>query len=149
MDGATTADELALLHLIARLAHAIDDRDEAAYRNCFAPALEQWREGKNDGWEEITAVDYARNSVASVAGLDWTHHQVMSPIVTVDGDRASACTDIVVLAHALGETVTIGGRYALEFARLGGEWRVTRRRRITRYVLGDPTVIARAQQASG
>ena len=138
--------EFALLRLIARLAHAIDDRDEATYRDCFAPVLEQWREAENTGWEEIGADEYARRSVASVAGLDWTHHQVMNPVVSVDGDRAEAITDIVVLAHAFGETVTIGGRYVLAFTLVDDAWRVTRRRRITRYVLGDVSVIARAQR---
>nr|WP_087573867.1 nuclear transport factor 2 family protein [Sphingomonas sp. CDS-1] len=146
METTTASDELNILRLISRIALAIDDRDEAAYADCFAPMLEQWRDGQ-EGWQAISAEEYANASVTSVLPLDWTHHQVFNPVVEVNGDTAEAVTDIVVQIHFRGETTTIGGRYALSFGRLEQGWRVTRRRRTTRYVLGNPALAAQASAA--
>ena len=68
------------------------------------------------------------------------------------GDHAAAKADVVVDMEASGsegrlEHLTIGGRYELEFARLDQGWRISKRRLVRRYVMGDPMLADQARRA--
>lgn len=146
------ADELEILRLLAKVSQAADDRDEDAYRACFADTvLEPSRvPGEEGQWRQVPSQDYARRAVETVRDLDWTHHRIGNCYVTLDGDHASAKADVVVDMEAVDATgkrerLTIGGRHELEFARSPEGWRMTMRSLVRRYTIGDPTLIARAQ----
>uniref|UniRef100_UPI0035C98B0E nuclear transport factor 2 family protein n=1 Tax=uncultured Sphingomonas sp. TaxID=158754 RepID=UPI0035C98B0E len=134
------ADILAIMTVSARLAQAADDRDEAAYAACLAPTVDG-----PDG-RDISAADYARASIGRVATMDWTHHRLVNPIVTIEDERASACIDVVIdMARrdpaGTERHATMGGRYNLGFRRLDGEWRIDRRTLHRRYSKGDIDLI--------
>jgi len=42
-------------------------------------------------------------------------------------------------------TLTVGGRYDLEFSKVATEWRITKRHMRTRYTIGDPGALPRAR----
>lgn len=113
-------DELEILRLLARLAQAVDDRDEASYRACLAPeVMEASPSGDPSSWLAVSSHEYARRSIEAVSAMTWTHHKLCNPVVDLMGDRALAKADVVVDMEASGseghpEHLTIGGRYELE-----------------------------------
>lgn len=145
------ADELEILRLLARLAQSVDDRDEARYRACLADeVMAPAPDGDPSRWLAVPGQEYARRSIEAVSDMAWTHHKLCNPVVDVMGDRASAKADVVVDLETLGgegrrEHLTIGGRYELELSRLEEGWRISRRRLVRRYVIGDPTLADHAR----
>jgi hypothetical protein len=144
-------DELEILRLLATLAQAVDDRDEARYRACLADqVMGPAPTGDPSRWRAVSSQEYARRSVEAVSDMEWTHHKLCNPVVDLMSDHASAKADVVVEMEALGregrrEHLTIGGRYELEFARLEEGWRISKRRLVRRYVIGDPMLADRAR----
>jgi hypothetical protein len=144
-------DELEILRLLATLAQAVDDRDEARYRACFADeVMGSAPSGDPNSWLAVSSQEYARRSIEAVSDMKWTHHKLCNPVVDLMGDRATAKADVVVDMEASGsegrlEHLTIGGRYELEFARLDQGWRISKRRLVRRYVMGDPMLADQAR----
>ena len=144
-------DELEILRLLARLAQAVDDRDEASYRACVADeVMEASPSGDPNSWFAVSGQEYARRSIETVSDMKWTHHKLCNPIVDLMGDRATAKADVVVDMEGTGregrhEHLTIGGRYELEFARLDQGWRISKRHLVRRYVIGDPMMADHAR----
>lgn len=143
-----TADELAILRLVAAVAQAVDDRDLEAYRACFADKIRclQRDEAGAEAWTAIPAADYAAGSIAGAARMDWTHHQVGHSVIAFNGDDASAKADVVVDMQFTSESgsvdrLTVGGRYDLEFTRLADGWRITARNLVRRYTVGDLAIL--------
>jgi hypothetical protein len=146
-------DELEILRLLATLAQAVDDRHEARYRACFADeVMGASPSGDPDSWLAVSSQEYAHRSIEAVSAMAWTHHKLCNPVVDLMGDRATAKADVVVDMEASGsegrlEHLTIGGRYELEFARLDQGWRISKRRLVRRYVVGDPMLADQARRA--
>ena len=151
------ANELEILRLLATLAQAVDDRDEARYRACLADEVMGASPcGDPNSWLAVSSHEYARRSIEAVSVMTWTHHKLCNPVVDLMGNRALAKADVVVDMETSGseghpEHVTIGGRYELEFARLDQGWRICRRRLVRRYVIGDSMLAdhARASRHAG
>ncbi len=144
-------DELDILRLMASLAQAVDDRDEARYRACLAnEVMSASPTGDADSWVLVSSQDVARGSIEAASAMTWTHHKLCNPIVDLMGDNARAKADVVVDMEATGragglEHLTIGGRYELEFVRLEQGWRIKQRRLIRRYVIGSPGLADQAR----
>jgi SnoaL-like domain len=144
-------DELEILRLLATLAQAVDDQDEARYRACFADeVMGPAPSGDPNTWLAVSSQAYAHRSIEAVSAMTWTHHKLCNPVVDLMGDRAAAKVDVVVDMEASGskgrlEHLTIGGRYELEFARLDQGWRISKRRLVRRYVTGDPMLADQAR----
>jgi hypothetical protein len=139
-------DELAILNLVARLAQAADDRNEAAYRACLAPWV--WTDVGGER-RDVPADEYVRASMTRLARAEWTHHKLANPVISIDtcGAHASALIDVVVeIAYSDADgrhrRATIGGRYDLGLVRQGDEWRIDRRIMHCRYSEGDLDVPA-------
>ena len=140
-------DELEILRLLATLAQAVDDRDEARYRACLADeVMGASPSGDPNSWLPVSSHEYARRSMEAVSAMTWTHHKLCNPVVDLMGDRALAKADVVVDMEASGSEgrpahLTIGGRYELEFARFDHGWRISKRRLVRRYVTGDQSLL--------
>jgi hypothetical protein len=135
-------DELEIRRLLARLAQAIDDRNETGYLACLANQVHVDELGSES--RRVEAKAYARDAVQRAARTDWTHHKLTNPVIhrDRDPDRATAVVDVVIdLAWSQKggsqKRATIGGRYLLGFVRLGGAWRVDQRVFRRRYAEGD------------
>jgi 3-phenylpropionate/cinnamic acid dioxygenase small subunit len=131
---------LSILAVLARLAQAADDRDVAGYAACLTPEIRGASEAASN------AERYACASIERVSAMDWTHHKLLNPVVSISGDRASARIDLVVDmartdACGIVHYVTVGGRYDLDFVRMGEQWRIERRVLHRRYILGDADLV--------
>jgi SnoaL-like domain len=60
--------------------------------------------------------------------FSWIWHSFHSPIVEVNGDRASGRWTLqgLTIAHSNGTPTTLYGRYSDEFTRTSGTWRISR-----------------------
>src|SRR5258706_7934014 len=135
-------DELEIMRLLARLAQAVDDRDINAYRDCLADEVGCLVSdpSRNETWRRVPSDAYARQAVESVSAFDWTHHRLCNFVIVVDGERAHGKVDVVAQMQSPGTEnggepplLTVGGRYDLEFGKVGIEWRITKRHMRTRY----------------
>jgi len=96
-------DELEILRLLATLAQAIDDRDEARYRACLADeVMGASPSGDPNSWLAVSSHEYARRSIEAVSAMTWTRHKLCNPVVDLMGDRALAKADVVVDMEASG-----------------------------------------------
>ena len=139
-------DELEIMRLLARLAHAVDDRDADAYRDCLADEVVCLvpDASPNEVWRAMPGGAYARKAVESVSGFDWTHHRLCNFVIVVDGERAHGKVDVVAQMQAAKADdggapprLTMGGRYDLEFGKVATEWRITKRHMRTRYTVRE------------
>jgi hypothetical protein len=139
---AATADRLAIQDLIARYAVAVDSRDYDDLDELFTPDahIDFTAFGGPCGPpEEIKT--FLRESLAFFRR---TQHLMGLPVITLDGDRATArtpCTNPMVLDDADGATKVwlIGLWYDDELARTDRGWRFTSRRQERCYsVVGLP-----------
>jgi hypothetical protein len=146
-------DELEIMRLLARLAQAVDDRDAEAYRDCLADDVVCLVPGTspNEVRRAMPGEAYARQAVESVSGFEWTHHRLCNFVIVIDDERAHGKVDVVAQLQApqaddggAPPTLTVGGRYDLEFSKVTTEWRITKRHMTTRYTMGNPAALARA-----
>ena len=65
-------------------------------------------------------------TTAIAAGSDWMIHMIGSPLIEVDGDRATGSWALAVHSRrkATGERDLYVGRYADAFRKVGGEWKI-------------------------
>ena len=117
------SDREAILDVIARYAHAVDDRDIDGIVDCFAPDGRIDFEGgarsgeRHDGIRAAFEAAFARPELAPPAA---STHVMTSTIVTVDGDTATAATLAVAnLACPLDGTLTVRG---LATTTVSGGW---------------------------
>jgi uncharacterized protein (TIGR02246 family) len=130
--GPEAIDRMALQDLIARYAHAVDERDVARVAGCFAP---DGRLSANGG----TSTAHGREAIESYFADAFTRaslgpgtrssHLLTNTVVHLDGDRAEIVTlGLAVLARPDGATVTLRGlRYADRCQRSGDEWLISDR----------------------
>ena len=114
-------------------AAAVDDRDMARYRACFADDVEivGFGEAIVKGGDTWTA------SVESqLAAFSATQHLMSPQLATVSGDTASARTDVQAL-HVLkdtdGATFILWATYLTDFNRTPDGWRITRHELVIRH----------------
>jgi hypothetical protein len=123
-------DRLALMDVIARLAHAQDDLDWSALRGLFADRVHLDLSGQSGAAPvDLTAeelVDKARSVLEGFASL---HHATSLPLIEVDGDQATCRTHVVAYHHVPTEGVdhcTMRGRWELGLSRDHDRWLVHR-----------------------
>ncbi|SIQ24669.1 nuclear transport factor 2 family protein [Bosea sp. TND4EK4] len=138
--------DLAIRQLLARLAQAADDRDEATYLACLAGTV---RPAPSGGAAPVPAETYMRAAMARLSRADWTQHKLVNPVIDIQPDRirASARVDAVVdlaLTDPDGKQhrLTIGGRYEIGLTQQGGTWLIDRRWLHRLYVDGDAKGLA-------
>lgn len=107
-------------------AAAVDDRDMARYRSCFADDAEIVGFGE----ATITGADTWTASVESqLEAFSATQHLMSPQLATITGDMASARTDVQAL-HVLkdsdGATFTLWATYLTDFVRKSNGWKITR-----------------------
>ena len=154
MDPATMAqrawDEVAIIRTLSQLAHAQDDLDYEAYRQCFtdkvqltaAVAIPNWQGG------EIDAHDLAMQYFDSTARFDSVHHMVFNHIIDVVGDEAACIADLYAVSVLIDDgeprSFSLGGRYTLRLRRSGDRWLIFERGITPRYQVGDKAILAAA-----
>lgn len=124
------SDHEEIRNLIARYAHHADDWEFEKQAALFAPDG-VLVEGGREIPMHTTNIELARNYVAALAAkpqpAGFKHIQANTAI-EVDGDRATATSDLVSLRLSPDKGWSIGsGRYDDMFVRIGGKWLFERR----------------------
>ena len=125
-------DRQALQDVMLSYAAAVDDRDMARYRACFADDAEIVGFGE----ATITGADTWTASVESqLEAFSATQHLMSPQLATVSGDQASARTDVQAL-HVLKDTdgavFTLWATYLTDFVRTGEGWKIARHALVVR-----------------
>ncbi len=132
------ADRRAIEDGIIAYGHAIDSRDYARLRECFA-ADARVKYGDAD-W--LTGPEEAgRYCARALDPLDLSQHRFSSIDVKLDGDRATSKTYLAAEHVKNGERYTVGGHYVDAWQRTPKGWRITERRLVATWTEGNPEVL--------
>ena len=131
-DMSDADDRMQLQDVMLSYAAAVDDRDMAHYRACFADDVEilGFGEAIIKGADTWTA--YVENQLEAFSS---TQHLISPQLATVSGDTASARTDVQAL-HVLkdsdGAIFTLWATYFTDFVRTGDGWKIARHELVIR-----------------
>ncbi|MEK9792270.1 MAG: nuclear transport factor 2 family protein [Halieaceae bacterium] len=125
-------DRRQLQDVMLSYAAAVDDRDMARYRACFAEDAEIIGFGE----ETVTGADAWTASVESQLDAFSSTQHLMSPqLAAITGDTASARTDVQAL-HVLkdgnGAMFTLWATYLTDFVRKDDGWKISRHELVIR-----------------
>lgn len=125
-------DRRQLQDVMLSYAAAVDDRDMARYRACFAEDAEIVGFGE----ETVTGADAWTASVESQLDAFSSTQHLMSPqLAAITGDTASARTDVQAL-HVLkdgnGAMFTLWATYLTDFVRNDDGWKISRHELVIR-----------------
>jgi hypothetical protein len=149
---AALRDRAAVTEVVARLAHAQDDRDWPALRALFAEEVLLDLSTHQHGTPPTTlpAAELLALARRTLDGFDHTHHLATDLLPTVSGDEAE-CRAHVLARHELDTGtgapghVTMRGLWRLGLRRSGGRWLIDRWAVVrTAPWEGDPGLYARA-----
>ena len=125
-------DRRQLQDVILSYAAAVDDRDMARYRACFAEDAEIVGFGE----EAITGADAWTTSVeGQLDAFSSTQHLMSPQLAFITGNTASARTDVQAL-HVLkdrnGAMFTLWATYLTDFVRTDEGWKINRHELVIR-----------------
>ena len=125
-------DRRQLQDVMLSYAAAVDDRDLARYRACFAEDAEIVGFGE----ETVTGADAWTASVESQLDAFSSTQHLMSPqLASITGDTATARTDVQAL-HVLrdgnGAMFTLWATYLTDFIRKEDGWKISRHELVIR-----------------
>ena len=125
-------DRRQLQDVMLSYAAAVDDRDLARYRACFAEDAEIVGFGE----ETVTGADAWTASVESQLDAFSSTQHLMSPqLASITGDTAAARTDVQAL-HVLkdgnGAMFTLWATYLTDFVRKEDGWKISRHELVIR-----------------
>lgn len=106
--------------LMSKYCHGIDKKDEALFMSIWADdGVYELPRGQTAGIEGI------RQLVQKVwREVPKCHHHITNPLIDVEGDKASARTDVIYYRQtADGALQLLSGMYAFEFARTTDGWK--------------------------
>jgi len=131
-------DRRQLQDVMLSYAAAVDDRDMARYRACFADDVEIVGFGE----AVVKGADTWTASVESqLEAFSATQHLMSPPLATVSDDAASARTDVQAL-HVLkdgdGAMFTLWATYLTNFIRTADGWKIARHELVIRATQQTP-----------
>jgi len=125
-------DRRQLQDVMLSYAAAVDDRDMARYRACFAEDAEIIGFGE----ETVTGAEAWTASVESQLDAFSSTQHLMSPqLASITGDTASARTDVQalhVLKDSNGAMFTLWATYLTDFVRKDDGWKISRHELVIR-----------------
>ena len=142
-------DRQAVVDTVVRYAWALDAKDWALARSCFADEVEaDYGDLRGGRPERVPADAFVARRREALERLD-THHLSTNHLVTLDGDTA-ICTSATLIhrrdPHAAGDaTFDTLGHYVHTLARTAAGWRITRVTQSVAWNRGNPAVHAGAK----
>lgn len=109
--------------LMAKYCHGIDGKDEELFMSIWAEdATYVLPHG------EATGLSAIRELVHTVwQRVPKCHHHITNHVVVVDGDRATADTDVFYYRQSdEGVVQLLSGKYSMEYVRVNDEWKTGR-----------------------
>ena len=119
-----------ILDLVARYAHAVDDRDLDGIVGCFTPDGRIDFEGGRSGGQDHDGIRAAYEKAFTAPHLAppaCSTHLMANTLVDIDGDTAHAETHGVAFLAGDGAVVTRGLRYSDDLRRTADGWRIAHR----------------------
>ena len=142
----SVADELAIRNLVARYCHAIADRDDKAWAECWSAESE---------WSVLGQVSSGREAILAryqslVGGLRFVEQVATDGVIEVEGDAARGRWRISeTIFPKQGPAMVNRGSYADSYRRdRDGVWRFARREFKANY-FGAPELSAEPRPSSG
>ena len=121
----SVADELAIRNLVARYCHAIADRDDAAWADCWCADGEWNVLGQSVRGREAILAHYQK----LIAGCRWVEQTTTDAVIELDADGASGrwrIAETIFLTE--GASMVNRGSYSDRYRRdSDGRWRFARR----------------------
>ncbi len=143
--GATPADQAEIATRVEAVAVLVDLHAFAPLERLFADELRLDYTSLFGGEPETLAASELMARWAGLApGFDATRHAISDIRVDINGDEARAGAAVVGTHWLDGDTWVVSGRYAYEFARRDGEWRITAMTLIATEETGDRALVERA-----
>ncbi|MEM9624376.1 MAG: nuclear transport factor 2 family protein [Pseudomonadota bacterium] len=126
------ADRIAVQDVMLRYAAGVDERDMDMYRSCFADDVEVVGFGADvfhgaDAW-----VSYVEQALQQYGP---TQHMLAPQLATINGDEATARTDVQALHYMKqpeGQTLTLWATYNSNMRRTPQGWKITRHELVSR-----------------
>jgi hypothetical protein len=107
--------------LMSKYCHGIDKKDKSLFMSIWA----------EDGQYELPRGHAAGlNAIRQLLHKVWRevpkcHHHITNPLIEIDGDTASARTDVIYYRQTQdGVLQLLSGTYAFTFVRISGEWKM-------------------------
>ena len=127
----TTAEDTLNIHqLYARYSDAIMRKDPETFGSCWSEDG-YWLLLGNEYRGKKTIVETYSNSVA---GTDFVLHLAMSPLISINGDKAKVRSQVQEILHfSGGGSMIILGNYNDEVHKIDGQWLFAARRISVRY----------------
>ncbi len=151
----STDDRVMIADLLARFATGIDTCDWNMYRSVFTDEFDldysSWRAGSIGRW---TADDWVARAQRTFPGLTATRHALTNLVVTFSDDHTATvgvnvCADHVVVDGSQTEVFTLNGRYDDRCVLTDDGWRITGKRLVVGWTIGDRTMMDRAAAMVG
>lgn len=124
-------DRCEIQDLLTRYAAAVDERDLAAYRDCFADDVEIVGFGE----QPLVGADaWVRDVRQKLESFEATQHLLGPALIKIRGETASSRTDVQATHYLRGEkrVLTLWATYRTDYARLDGNWKITRHELVQR-----------------
>ncbi|MEM7019981.1 MAG: nuclear transport factor 2 family protein [Pseudomonadota bacterium] len=125
-------ERIAVQDVMLRYAAGVDDRDLELYRSCFADDVLIVGFDKEDhvGGDNWTAIVKEK-----LKPFGATQHMLAPQLATINGNKASARTDVQALHYMADKpdtTLTLWATYKTELEKIDGEWKITRHELVPR-----------------
>jgi 3-phenylpropionate/cinnamic acid dioxygenase small subunit len=125
-------DRLAIQDVMTRYAAGVDDRDFEQYRGCFADDVEIVGFG---GDPVIGADRWTEDVKGKLAVFGQTQHMLGPQLVSIEGDMASARTDVQALHYMADDpetTLILWATYFTDLKREATGWKIARHELVRR-----------------
>jgi 3-phenylpropionate/cinnamic acid dioxygenase small subunit len=150
MSLAALADRQEIVDTVVRYASALDAKDWTAARACFADEIEtDYGDLRGTGPERLGAASFVELRRRALEGLR-THHMSSNHLVTLDGDRATCVSSMLI--HRLDpgrdadNTFDTLAWYTHGLVRTPAGWRIARVTQRVAWNRGNPAIHAGARR---
>lgn len=130
MSSAAPRDWIAIVDVVAGLAHAQDDKDWEQFQQLFADPM-TLDQSAQSGEPAVTMTAEELTALARrvLEGFPCTHHASSNPLVEVDDEAATCRTHMVAYHHFPNDGVdycVMRGYWELELIKSSGRWLIRR-----------------------
>ena len=138
------ADHQAIVDTIVRWASALDAKDWGAARACFTDEVEtDYADLRGTGSERLSADAFVELRRAALERLT-THHMSTNHVVTLDGDRATCASAMLIHrldpGRAADNTFDTLAHYTHTLVRTPQGWRISRVRQAVAWNRGNAAI---------
>jgi ketosteroid isomerase-like protein len=123
----STADTVQVLQLLARYAFALDTHDPESEADCYTADGTHVSPVQNTTGREAL-IEAAKKRIAAMKPDFHARHNVINPLVTLDGNHGTVRAYFLGTHHQDGQVVVYNtGEYLIKLRKEGGQWKLAER----------------------